>query len=108
MYRFAILHHQLPTEDHWDVMLETDSALTTWSIPPQVPIGTSFVCQATRLPDHRKRYLDYEGEITGDRGVVARVDFGTYEPFSSEEFVLHGENFTGTLTVKGERMMFVQ
>ena len=107
MYRFVILHHQSPSGEHWDVMLETDGALTTWSIPPQCPSGTSFVCSATALPIHRKHYLDYEGEITGNRGTVTRVDAGIYKQLSPKTFVLHGVNFTGTLTLEGNTMTFV-
>jgi hypothetical protein len=106
MYRFVILHHQSPTGDHWDIMLETESALTTWSIPPQSPVGSSFACSATRLPDHRKHYLDYEGEVTGNRGTVVRINTGTYEQLSPEQFILHGTNFSGTLTVERERLAF--
>jgi hypothetical protein len=106
MNRFVILHHQSASEYHWDVMLETDSALTTWSIPPQCPPGMSFVCTATPLPDHRKHYLDYEGEVSGNRGVVSRVDAGTYEQLSLETFILHGTHFNGKLTLKSSTMMF--
>lgn len=31
---------------------------------------------AIRLPDHRAKYLHYEGELSGDRGRVERVDEG--------------------------------
>ena len=104
--RFVILHHQLPTSDHWDVMLETDSLLTTWSIPPQCPSGASFTCPANRLPDHRRHYLDYEGEVSGNRGTVSRVDAGTYEQLSPEQFLLYGTNFSGKLTIEGGSMTF--
>ena len=70
-------------------------------------MGASFACSATRLPDHRKHYLDYEGEISGNRGTVARIDAGTYEQLSPEVYVLHGANFSGTLTVEGGMMTFV-
>ncbi|MDR0327404.1 MAG: hypothetical protein LBI05_03810 [Planctomycetaceae bacterium] len=106
MNRFVVLHHQSASGDHWDVMLETDSALTTWSIPPQCPPGISFTCTATPLPDHRKHYLDYEGEVTGNRGVVSRVDAGNYEQLSPESFILHGTQFKGELTLENERMTF--
>jgi len=86
-------------------MLETDSALTTWSIPPQFP-GLPFACPATRLSDHRKHYLDYEGEITGNRGTVARIDAGTYEQLSPETHILRGTRFSGKLTVENETMTF--
>ena len=32
---------------------------------------------ATRMADHRPAYLDYEGPISGDRGVVKRLARGT-------------------------------
>jgi len=112
-YRFVILHHQPPlgqsqAADHWDVMLETDdSALMTWSIPPQNPPGSSFVCLAARLPDHRKHYLDYEGEVPDNRGTVSRIGTGTYEQLSPEQFILSGTNFVGTLIVEDPTMTFV-
>jgi len=106
MHRFVILYHQSPAGEHWDVMLETDSALTTWSIPPQCLSGASFVCPAIRLPDHRKHYLDYEGEVSGNRGTVSRIESGTYEPLSPEMFILHGAHFSGKLMVHDETMMF--
>ena len=104
--RFVILLHQSPASEHWDVMLETDSALMTWSIPPQCTAGISFVCPATRLPDHRKEYLEYEGEITGNRGMVSCIDAGIYEQLSPEQFILYGSLFTGKLTVETGKMMF--
>jgi len=107
MPRFVILYHQSQAGDHWDVMLEADSALTTWSIPALCPSGASFVCPATALPPHRKHYLDYEGDIAGNRGTVTRVDTGTYEQLSPETFVLHGTNFIGKLTLEGNTMTFV-
>ena len=107
MQRFVILCHQSAAGNHWDVMLETDMALRTWSIPPQCPTGLAFACQAIALPEHRKHYLDYEGEVSGNRGTVSRIDAGTYEQLSPESFVLHGTNFTGKLTVENGTMTFV-
>ena len=104
--RFVILSHRSPTDEHWDVMLEADFALATWSIPPQCPAGDSFTCPAIRLPDHRKDYLDYEGEISEGRGTVSRISAGTYEPQSPEQFLLHSTHFSGTLTMQGDIMIF--
>ena len=105
-YRFVILHHRSPAGEHWDVMLEMDSALTTWSIPPQLPGGLAFACPAVRLPDHRKHYLDSEGQVTGNRGTVSRIDTGTYEQLSPEIFMLCGTVFSGTLTLEKGKMTF--
>jgi hypothetical protein len=107
LHHFVILHHQSLSGDHWDVMLETDCDLRTWSIPPQSPSGASFICTATQLPAHRKHYLDYEGEVTGNRGTVFRIDTGTYEQRSPETFFIHGVHFIGTLTLENEIMKFV-
>ena len=40
--------------------------------------------RAERLPDHRRRYLDYEGPISGNRGSVIRWDAGDYVLLSDE------------------------
>jgi hypothetical protein len=92
--------------EHWDVMLESASALTTWSIPPQSPNSSFFACPATRLPDHRKHYLDYEGEIGGNRGKVFRVDTGVYEQLSPNQIFVQGAIFSGVLTVENDKMSF--
>ena len=87
------------------MMLETDSALLTWSIPPQCSLGISFVCPATPLPDHRKHYLDYEGEVPGNRGTVSRIDAGTYEQTLPDTFILHGTIFSGKLTLEKRELL---
>jgi hypothetical protein len=58
-------------------MLEHAGRLLTWSLPA-FPIKTSsLICE--QLPDHRMHYLDYEGEIAGNRGQVQRVEAGELE-----------------------------
>jgi len=112
MQRFAVLHHQpnpetTCEEEHWDVMLETDTALKTWAITPQHPAGSSFACPAIPLPDHRKIYLEFEGNVAGNRGAVVRIDDGLYEQCSPQTFMLFGKTFHGTLTTANDVMTFV-
>src|SRR6188768_807681 len=80
MPRFVILQHVTPPESerrtHYDLMLEQDGKLLTWAIPERPRAGLKMA--ATRLPDHRLSYLDYEGPISGNRGEVTRVDAGEY------------------------------
>src|SRR3569623_1675370 len=89
MPRFVVLRHECPPSHprglHWDFMLEAGETLKTWSLP-QSP--GEFVNQADAplesmqveaLADHRLAYLDYEGPISGDRGVVSRFVRGEYE-----------------------------
>jgi hypothetical protein len=94
MPRFVLLHHECPPSfgkpSHWDLMLERDGVLLTWSLPalPAAWSGEGGAAEqivVTRLADHRIAYLDYEGPISGDRGVVTRVDGGEYEVLEETE-----------------------
>src|SRR5579864_8116884 len=76
--RYVVLRHADVSEPHFDLMFETlpGSMLATWRseqwpIEPNTPL--------TRLRDHRRLYLDYEGDIAGDRGTITRVAEGTCE-----------------------------
>jgi hypothetical protein len=98
MPRFVLLYHECPPSfgkpSHWDLMLERDGVLLTWSLPtlPAVwggEVGVGFEqIGATRLADHRLAYLDYEGPIGGERGSVTRVDGGEYDVVSEADGVL--------------------
>src|ERR1700704_4821039 len=93
MPRFVILEHDHPVL-HWDLMLEAGTALRTWRLA-RAPSAPGEVIDALALPDHRLFYLDYEGPVSGGRGVVKRWDAGEYEPMplsAAEELCvrLHG------------------
>jgi hypothetical protein len=76
----VILEHDHPFR-HWDLLLEAGDVALTWRLLrpplPDEPIA------AERLPDHRLQYLDYEGPVSGDRGAVKRIAWGTYESTDS-------------------------
>jgi hypothetical protein len=78
MPRFVLLEHCW-NGVHWDFMLESADGrvLHTWAIDAPVVAGDEL--PARRLADHRTAYLDYEGAVSGGRGVVRRVDRGEYE-----------------------------
>jgi len=67
--RFTILEHDHPFL-HWDLLLDNGETLTTWRLQ-QRPCSDEWIA-AERLPDHRRIYLDYEGPVSGDRGVVSQ------------------------------------
>jgi DNA polymerase Ligase (LigD) len=75
MPRFVILEHDHPLL-HWDFMLEAGEVLRTWRL--EMPPQSNQEVRATALPDHRIHYLDYEGPVNGNRGVVKRWDWGTF------------------------------
>ncbi len=59
---------------------------------------------AEPLPDHRKVYLDYEGEVSDGRGTVVRWDCGEYELVAETaqriEVRLWGERLAGTAVLE--------
>jgi hypothetical protein len=116
MQRFVLLRHDCPPAfgkpSHWDLMLERDGALMTWNLPTlpeawqaaagnrsDVPIELT----AERLADHRIAYLDYEGPVSGNRGRVARHDFGKYDVLEEHaeriRLRLSGQHFTAVVTL---------
>ena len=103
MPRFIVLEHAAPRGRHWDLMLETHEALTTWALAE--PPDTAASIPAEALPDHRLAYLDYEGpgELTGGRGQLLRWDAGTLqlESRSDAQLVatLSGAKLVGRVTL---------
>lgn len=81
MPRFVVLFHEMPAgaprTSHYDLMLEQEGTLRTWSLD-QLP-GAGQTVPAIQLADHRLTYLDYEGEVSNNRGTVRRVDAGEFE-----------------------------
>lgn len=76
MPRFTISRHTDSAEgDHYDLMLEHGDALRTWRV-----LNTAFGTPqpAKQVQEHRKLYLDYEGEISGGRGRVKIFDTGSF------------------------------
>jgi hypothetical protein len=77
--RFAILLHNHPAGDHWDLLLEAGEMLAAWRLLADPLAGNAGAIPAQKLPDHRMIYLTYEGPISGNRGSVRRVEDGSYE-----------------------------
>jgi hypothetical protein len=80
MPRFVVQQH-FRTEDDWhyDLMLECQEALVTFScgLPPDD--DAALPCLVRQLPNHRLAYLEYEGEISHGRGWCRIHDRGTFE-----------------------------
>jgi hypothetical protein len=91
MLRFVVLHHHLSSSDaHYDLMLETEAgtdreqkALRTLATETDAFPGNGT--RLRELPPHRRHYLDYEGEISDNRGTVQRADAGTWELDADED-----------------------
>jgi hypothetical protein len=74
--RYVVLRHTGFGEPHYDLMFESapGSLLMTWRAADWPPAAGDVL---TRIGDHRRDYLDYEGPVSNDRGQVHRVQSGT-------------------------------
>ena len=57
-------------------MLEHGESLLTWQLLERLDGPQSLPLPARRINDHRKAYLDYEGPVSGNRGMVQSIDRG--------------------------------
>jgi len=76
--RYVVLRHSNVAEPHFDLLFETlpGSMLATWR-SDRWPIEDRMI--VTRLRDHRRLYLEYEGDLSDQRGTAYRVAEGHCE-----------------------------
>jgi len=95
--RFVILEHDWP-EPHFDLFLEAGEALQAWKLPAL--FSPDFSDTVIRSASHRRHYLDYEGAVSGGRGVVRRWDSGEFAWLVEDPDLLRacffGQLLTGT------------
>ncbi len=125
MPRFVILEHATPAKfareanaapssssTHWDFMLEQEGELLTWALDA-IPVENRTLA-AIQLPNHRLAYLEYEGDISGDRGSVHQMDSGNFSWIEQGEsrliLLLQSQNgaFRVTLTRMEESRWTIQ
>src|SRR5437660_631902 len=75
--QFAVLLHTGVDSPHFDLMIETapGGSLATWRTD-RWPWPPDEEMELSRLKDHRRIYLTFEGPIGGERGGVHRVASG--------------------------------
>lgn len=90
MPKFIVHRHDTPLESarkpHWDLMLQKcdpenfdaeDRTLETWALESPLEIGGPI--KATKLEDHRAHYLDNDGPLSNNRGVIATQMSGEFD-----------------------------
>jgi hypothetical protein len=72
---YVVLHHTGFGDPHFDLLLDLDgtSPLLTWRLK-RWPIENGDVIELR--PPHRRLYLEFEGQVSRDRGRVERVASG--------------------------------
>ncbi len=102
MPRFVVLAHDWPAP-HWDFLLEAGGVLRAWRLLAEPGPGREVPAEANF--DHRLLYLDYEGPVSGGRGVVTRWDAGTFDWVEGGPqrvaVELRGEKLTGLVEIEG-------
>jgi len=81
----VLLEHVTRTDRHYDWLVGMPTGLADhenrlWSLRVKLPSWhwqAAGKIMATQLPPHRRVYLQYEGPLSRQRGVVRRVDEGT-------------------------------
>lgn len=77
---FVLLEHVVGVAVHWDFLVEIPGSekLASWRLL-QSPFDAAAPVIAEPMADHRRLYLEFEGELTGGRGCVRRLDRGDAE-----------------------------
>jgi hypothetical protein len=92
---FVVLRHeagstlQRTSQTHLDWMFEIEGRLKTFATDIIDPRSSHEGIAAIALPDHRLQYLDFEGDISGGRGKVTRIAFGSYELIRTTDSLWH-------------------
>jgi hypothetical protein len=77
---YVILEHTVNGTKHYDLMLEVPGQEKLRTLQLQTRLEKpGDACACKELEPHRRAYLEYEGEVSGNRGHVMRVERGTYE-----------------------------
>ena len=115
--RFAVLHHagagsaggaEGADAPHYEFLFDTTdtSSLVTFRLPDW-PLAPGSTHAALKLRDHRRIYLTYEGQISGDRGHVTHVAEGEARIMQSGENWLlsfpDGQLFLAFEPVRGDQ-----
>jgi len=105
MLRFVIQEHYKRKTRHFDLMLESSGILKTWSFAeaPKKYRSKSVMQKIKILPNHRLKYLDYEGKISRGRGWVKIWDKGYYQEIIENKncrvFLVKGQKIKGYLII---------
>jgi bifunctional non-homologous end joining protein LigD len=93
------------TRLHYDLRLEWNGVLLSWVLPDGPSYRVGVERNAIEMPDHRKKYLSFEG--VHETGTIMLWDRGIWAPDPNSEdiesslrrgilqFTLHGEKLEG-------------
>lgn len=95
--------HTVDNENyHFDLMFEEGDVLATYQIKSIDDLLNMKGVEAINIQDHRLIYLDYEGEISNNRGYVKIFDKGEYlvktKSINAMEYEVKGNILNGIIS----------
>jgi hypothetical protein len=104
---FVIQRHSRGQEVHWDLMLERGEVLVTWQVGVEPGQWADRQWECKKLFDHRRKYLTYEGPVSGNRGEVQIAAQGNYQVRERKKTFwsvwLEGDTICGNLEIRKVR-----
>jgi hypothetical protein len=88
MRTMVLLRHDMPGgESHFDWLIDPGAGrgLITYRVTQRIDGGGLTGLEGVRIGDHRRRYLDYEGPISGGRGSVVRLAGGSIRVLAEQD-----------------------
>lgn len=86
--QMVLLRHELPDGTwHFDWMIEAAAGrgLVTFRVGVRVDDPGTTQFDGERIGEHRREYLNFEGPLSGGRGVVARFAMGNVESVKARD-----------------------
>jgi hypothetical protein len=77
--KFVVQEHTKSGQIHWDLMLEKEDTLETWRLSKASGLIKNEIVPATKIFDHDKKFLTYEGSVNNGLGNVRIIDSGNFE-----------------------------
>jgi DNA ligase D-like protein (predicted 3'-phosphoesterase) len=100
--KIFVVQEHLASHHHWDLRLEIEGVLRSWTLPKEPPLSPGVRRLAIQTDDHPLEYADFVGKIQAGEygaGEVRRWDRGTYHFESVHEnkyvCILKGKRLKG-------------
>ena len=111
MNRWVLLEHKVSlgklVDIHYDFLVEDEADCLTWKFL-EIPSSNKGFVEIVKQPNHRLIWLSrLEHELSSNRGLVQRIDYGTFRnvslnlDVSEVKLILDGNLLSGLFEISG-------